>query len=135
MFMVPLAYKIEYTKVKSLIWVVAGIVSIVLNLVFIPRYGIYAACFNSLITYAVTFLLMLYYGKKAIRITYNWGMLVRVLLISFLYCLLLFMGNSTEWLIVKALLVLPYLYYCLTYILKINIHNKLKNHVKILCNK
>lgn len=135
MFMAPMAYNIKYTKVKSLIWVLAGIISILLNFYLIPRYGIYAACFNSLITYTITFLLMLYFGKKAISMDYDWNLLLKVLLVSALYCTLLFMGNGFIWFLIKVLLLVPYAYFCFTYILKINIYYKIINYVKILRHK
>lgn len=135
MYMAPLAYNVKYTKIKSFIWVVAGIVNIVLNLILIPRYGIYAACINSLITYTITFLLMLYYGKKAIYMKYEWSILLKVLLISALFAFSLFLGNSVELFFMKVILVLPYSYISFRYIIKINVYSKFYNYVKVFCHK
>ena len=132
MYMAPLAYNIKYTKMKSLIWVLAGVINIGLNFILIPKYGIYAACINSFITYAITFLLMLYYGKKAIYMEYDWALLFKVLLVSLLYGLLLLFGNGVLCLIIKLVLVIPYFYFCTTYILRINIYKKIYDYVKIL---
>lgn len=135
MFMAPLAYNTKYTKIKSLIWVFAGFINIVLNFYLIPRYGIYAACTNSLITYTITFLLMLYYGKKAIYMEYDWRKLLKVLAFSLLYLSLLLCGNNPYWLILKFVIVVPYVYCCLYYIFEIDIINKIENYVKVLHNK
>lgn len=135
MFMAPLAYNIKYTKIKSLIWVVAGIINVVLNFYLIPLYGIYAACANSLITYTITFLLMLYYGRKAIYVKYEWTLLIKVFIVSMLYCSLLVLGNGIEWFFLKLFLMIPYIHVCIFCILKINIYKKIKTYVKIFCNK
>lgn len=130
MYMAPLAYNIKYTKVKSLIWVVAGVLNISLNFFLIPRYGIYAACINSLITYTITFLLMLYYGKKAIYMKYDWNLLLKVLMVSLLYSSLILLGKGLEWFIVKIIVAIPYLYVCLNSILKIQVVKIAKNFIK-----
>lgn len=121
MYMAPLAYNIKYTKVKSLVWVVAGLINIVLNYYLIPEYGIYAACLNSLITYTITFLLMLYFGKKAFYLKYQWGDLLKVTLISVLYASTLALDSSLLTIVIKALLFIPYAYICVKMILKIDI--------------
>lgn len=135
MFMAPLAYNTKYTKVKSLIWVFAGIINIGLNFYLIPRYGIYAACINSLITYTITFLLMLYYGKKAIYMEYDWIKLLKVFAFSIIYISLVLLGDNPYWLILKGVLFMPYVYYCMYYVLNINVINKIEGYVKILLNK
>lgn len=135
MFMAPLAYNIKYTKIKSAIWVLAGVLNIGLNFYLIPRYGIYAASMNSLVTYTMTFLLMLYYGKKAILVEYDWMILLKVLFVSVFFSLLLLLGNDMKWFVLKVMLIVPYTYLCFKYILKINIYNKICNYVKIFYNK
>ena len=120
-YMAPLAYNIKYTKVKSLVWVVAGLINITLNFLLIPQYGIYAACLNSLITYSITFILMLYFSKKAFCIRYDWKSLLKIAGISIAYSLMLLIDTSLLSAVFKFLLFLPYTYICFKYILNINI--------------
>lgn len=123
MYMAPLAYNIKYTKVKSLVWVVAGILNISLNYILIPKYGIYAACLNSLVTYTITFLLMLFFSKKAFYIKYDWSRLIKIACVSILYGATLLFDSSLIWVGVKLLLFIPYSYICFKLILKIDIIN------------
>ena len=118
MYMAPLAYNIKYTKVKSLVWVIAGILNISLNFFLIPKYGIYAACLNSLVTYTITFLLMLYFSKKAFYIKYDWVSLIKVALISIVYGVTLLLPSTILSVGLKLLLLIPYFYICFTVIIK-----------------
>lgn len=135
MYMAPLAYNIKYTKIKSLIWVIAGLINIILNFLLIPKYGIYAACLNSLVTYCFTFILMLYYGKKAIDITYIWGPIIRILLISVCYFLLSLLFGEEMRIYVKLALVPLYLYICFYRILNIHLVSFILSYVKVVSHK
>lgn len=132
MYMAPLAYNIKYTKVKSLVWVIAGILNISLNYFLIPKYGIYAACLNSLVTYTITFLLMLYFSKKAFYIKYDWVSLIKVALISIVYGVTLLLPSTLFSIGIKLLLLIPYFYICFTVILKFDM---LKIGIEFIKNK
>lgn len=134
-FMAPLAYNISYTKVKSIIWVFAGVINILMNFYLIPRYGIYSACINSLITYTITFFLMLYYGKKAISIDYDWSILLKTLAISAVFSFTIFLGSGWLAFVTKVLLLPIYIYVCDKCSLKINLNKILYQYVKIIRNK
>lgn len=125
-YMAPLAYNIKYTKVKSIVWVVAGVLNVILNIYLIPRYGIYAACVNSLATYTLTFLLMLFFSKKAFYIKYQWDSLLKIALMSVLYCLTLSMPSSAGAITIKFGLMILYLYVCIRLILKIDLFRMVK---------
>ena len=129
MYMAPLAYNIKYTKVKSLVWVVAGVINITLNFYLIPKYGIYAACLNSLVTYTITFLLMLYFSKRAFYLEYQWGSLLKVAFISVLYGATLLLPNNLLSVSAKFLLLVPYIYLSFNNILKMDIFKLGKSFV------
>lgn len=129
-YMAPLAYNIKYTKVKSIIWVVAGLINITLNYFLIPKYGIYAASLNSLATYTVTFLLMLYYSKKAFYIKYDWSSLLKVALVSLLYGATLCLKSSWWAVGIKLVLLIPYIYISFTLILKFDIFKMAISFIK-----
>lgn len=129
-YMAPLVYNIKYTKVKSLIWVIAGLLNITLNYFLIPQYGIYSACINSLLTYTITFLLMLYFGNKAFYIKYEWRSLFKVAFISIAFGLTLLLPTSILFIGMKLLLLIPYMYICLTVILNINVLKWIEEIIK-----
>ena len=71
LFMNPMVYNIKYIKIKSFIWMLAAIMNISLNIVLIPKYSIYVAWFSMVTCYFVTFLLIIYYSNKAMKIKYE----------------------------------------------------------------
>lgn len=125
-YMAPLAYNVKYIKAKSIIWVVAGILNITLNFFLIPLYGIYAACLNSLVTYTITFLLILYFSKKAFSIKYDWNSLLKVAGVSIVYAITLLLTSSCISIVVKCLLFIPYTYICFKHILDVDIVKLIK---------
>lgn len=122
-YMAPLTYNTKYIKVKSMIWVVAGLMNIMLNFFLVPKYGIYAACLNSLVTYTITFLFMLYFSKKAFYIKYDWINLLKIAGASVIYALTILLDTSLLSVLIKLLLFIPYAYVCFKYVLNVNIIN------------
>jgi O-antigen/teichoic acid export membrane protein len=129
-YMAPLAYNTKYIKAKSMIWVVAGLINIILNFFLIPKFGIYAACLNSLVTYTITFLLMLYFSKKAFYIKYDWVNLLKIVALSAIYALTILLDSNMLSIIIKILLFLPYTYICFKYILNVDVINIARTFIK-----
>lgn len=72
-FNVSMWYKLS-GKTGYAVWItLAGLVAtIVINVIFMPRYSYYAAAWSHLASYAVMILLSLYLGNKYYPIPYNW---------------------------------------------------------------
>jgi O-antigen/teichoic acid export membrane protein len=71
------------------ITIFGSFISVVLNYIFIPSYGLVACAWSTLIVYAVMMLLSYYYGQKYYPIPYAWKKLVAylsiVLIIFFIH--------------------------------------------------
>jgi len=58
----------EHTKKIAKLYLIAGVVNIILNIMFIPEYGMYAAAVTTIISYAILFLLL----YRSSKIEWNW---------------------------------------------------------------
>ena len=110
LFMYPLAYNVRYVKVKSIIWVIASIACIFLNLVLIPKYSYLGACVTLIIVNSITLGLIVYFSRKAIEINYHSFKLISVFTISLLYGCSFFLGDGIMQLIIKLMLSGIYLF-------------------------
>ena len=108
-FMNPLAYNVKYIKVKSMIWVLAGTLDVVLNIYLIPRYSVYGACASLILSYGLSCLLILYFSNKAMKIGYDKIKLAKVIVISVLFSMGYFLGSSVGTLAVKIPLIMAYM--------------------------
>lgn len=80
-FSVNSVFFCEKTKFIPIITIFAGILNIALNIIFIPRYGIFAAAWNSVISYFITFILAYYFSRKCLPIIYPWISMAGVVLL------------------------------------------------------
>lgn len=108
-FMNPIAYRVNYVKVKSMIWVIAAIIDVCLNFYLIPKYSVYGACFSLIISFGISCILILYFSSKAMTIGYNIQKLLLIIFISFFFSLGYFIGNDIISLAIKLPLILLYL--------------------------
>lgn len=74
-------FYVEKTKVMPIITITAALLNIILNLLFIPRFGIYAAAWNTVISYFITFILAYYFSEKYYSIKFPWLNMARVSLL------------------------------------------------------
>lgn len=125
LFMYPLAYNVKYVKVKSTIWVLASIASILLNLVFIPKYSYLGACITLIIVNSITFFLIDYYSRKAIAPPYQSKKLFLIFIVSLAFAFTFFIGNGWWEFAIKSVLLLVYMV-MLRYIYPIDIFKLLK---------
>lgn len=108
-FMNPLAYNVKYIKVKSLIWVLAALLDVSLNLFLIPRYSAYGACMSLIISYSISCLLILYFSSKAKVVGYNKKRLVQIVLISTFFSASYFLGSNLNALMIKIPIIIIYM--------------------------
>lgn len=94
-------------------------VTLIINLIFLPRVGYIAAAWGHLISYAVMLLLCIFFGRKYYPIPYNWKRIGFYLLtgtalygISLLLPLLLQFSQSLKF-CVNTLLLLAFVWICL----------------------
>ena len=82
-----MTYYKEFVKYKSIIWVSVGVLNIILNLIFIPKYGIIGAAVVTTISYLLSIPFSYYYAIKAYKEKYyfKWfcGSLLVFVIITF----------------------------------------------------
>ena len=132
MFMNPMAYNIRYIKIKSAIWVLSSILSILLNFYSIPRYGIYGACSSLIISYGLSCAVILYFSQKAMNLKYQKSKILKIIICTFAFSASYLIGNDLKALVLKVPCIIIYLIIMseLTISLK-----KGFNYVKVLFNK
>lgn len=143
LFMYPMQYNVKYVKVKSAIWVLAAILSTLLNLLLIPYLSIYGAACSFILSNTLTLLLIFHYSYKAIPLQYNKRYLLFVFFLSAVFSLTVLVGTSLIAFAFKSLF--SVVYCCLIYNFSIKkftnvslseiITKKILSHVKFLSCK
>lgn len=93
-FMNPIAYKIQYIKIKSVIWVTCSILAIFLNFHLIPIYGMYGACVSLILSYSLSCVFIIYFSHKAIPLQYNKMKILKIVLYSGVFSLSYLLGTG-----------------------------------------
>lgn len=142
LFMYPMQYKVKFVKVKSAIWVLAAVLSTVLNLLLIPYFSMYGAALSFILSNTITLILIFHFSYKAIALPYHVGRLVFVFITSIFFSLFVFMGSSLFALLVKIAISALYCLIIYNYSIKkytsislSEIRTKIISHVKFLSNK
>lgn len=86
LFNVSMWYKLS-GKTNMAIWITSAglVVTLVVNLVFMPKYSYWAAAFGHLASYVVMFILSAVLGQKYWPIPYRWGRILGTLALMFLF--------------------------------------------------
>ncbi len=86
LFNVSMWYKLS-GKTNMAIWITSAglLVTVAVNLLFMPRYSYWAAAFGHLASYAVMFVLSACLGQKYWPVPYRWGRILGTLALMFLF--------------------------------------------------
>ena len=84
LFNVSMWYKLS-GKTNMAIWITSAglVVTVIVNLIFMPKYSYWAAAFGHLASYLVMFALSAFLGQKHYPIPYRWGRLAGTLALMF----------------------------------------------------
>lgn len=74
---------IEKTKYIPVITVTAAVLNVLLNLIFIPKFGIFAAAWITVISYFITFIVSYYFSRKFFPIFYPWKNMSKIAILLF----------------------------------------------------
>lgn len=74
----------EKTKLIPVITVIAALVNVACNIIFIPKFGIFAAAWVTAISHLVTFILAYYFSALNFPIKYPWRNMINTSIIFFL---------------------------------------------------
>lgn len=133
-YMQPLCFNIKFTKIKSAIWLISGLLNMGLNFIIIPRYGIYGGCLTSLVTYIITFGLLLHFSHKAITLVYKWTKIIKLGVLSIILYTSLLFGPDFDVLMLKITLFFLYIFIS-DKILDLKLLKYINNYVKGYINK
>lgn len=99
-------FYIEKTKLIPVITISAALINVMLNMIFIPKFGIYAAAWNTVISYFITFVLSFYFSQKYFPLSYPWRNMLKVVsLAAILYfAKIIFEKTIPEYLLLRFLL-------------------------------
>jgi O-antigen/teichoic acid export membrane protein len=81
------------TKITGTIWIIAAVLNIGLNLLFIPKLGILGAAITTLFAYTLTFALTCYYSLKEISFEIDWKFISKSIFASILMSLFIVWFN------------------------------------------
>ncbi|MBF4474375.1 lipopolysaccharide biosynthesis protein [Methanobacterium formicicum] len=80
------------TKIIGGIWTIAALISL-LNLIFVPYFGILAAAAITLISYLFAFVFSFYYVSKSFKIPFDYIFLIKTFVASFFVSAMIFLVN------------------------------------------
>ena len=109
-FMYPMAYKIDYVKIKSSIWILSALLNLGLNLWLIPIYSIYGACISSITSYSISCLALILFSKKAIKVPHDFKRYLQIVTLSIVVGAICMIGTSIYHFLIKAIVAFIYLY-------------------------
>lgn len=107
------------TKILGGAAITAGLINLILNILFIPYFGIIAAAVTTLISYAILGLTMYYYSRKYMKFEINLSFIMKSILSSIVMVLVIYVFNPTG--IIKILLSIgigTIIYFCVLSFLK-----------------
>ncbi|MDP3883010.1 MAG: flippase [Candidatus Staskawiczbacteria bacterium] len=76
------------TKLISVIWGVAALLNLILNIIFIPKFGIIAAAITTLMSYSCALILAWHFSLKELKINIDWSFMSKITASSVLMSLL-----------------------------------------------
>ncbi|HEC92835.1 MAG TPA: flippase, partial [Candidatus Atribacteria bacterium] len=84
---------VKKTKITGSIWLMAGIMNLGLNMIFIPYFGIIGAAVTTLIAYIFAFTLLIYYAFKYLKFNIDFYFIMKSILASIIMSLVIIKSN------------------------------------------
>ena len=81
------------TKITGIIWIIAAILNLGLNLIFVPYIGILGAAITTLIAYTFVFILTIYYSFKYLMFDIDFGFIFKSIFASVVMSLVIIKWN------------------------------------------
>ena len=100
-------------------WFLSLPVNIVFNIIFIPKIGIIAAAYSTLISYFISMIYIIYFGYKEFSFDIDWGFIVKSFISSFFMTLFIinFKSESTSFVILEIIISI-FIYLAVIFVLK-----------------
>ena len=107
------------TKIMGSQWMAAAALNVILNIVFIPRFGIIAAAVSTLTAYLFTLIITLIYSQKHIKIEFDFKFLLKSLAASVLMSsVILFINPVSAVGILATIIICSAVYISIIFILR-----------------
>ena len=107
------------TKIMGSQWMAAAALNVILNIIFIPRFGIIAAAIATLIAYLFTLVITLIYSQKYIKIEFGFKFLLKSLVASVLMSsVILFINPVSATGILATIIICSAVYITIIFILR-----------------
>ena len=73
----------QWKKMTSLMYITmtGGIINILLNIYYIPRFGIYGACYTTLISFIMVGIIKYIYAPKNSYVVFDWVIIIQIVFI------------------------------------------------------
>ena len=110
LFQVAMDYRVEYVRIKSILWIVSAVINIGLNIVWIPRYSYAGAAWATVVSYVAVFVPIVYFSQKAQKVNYPWSRIGGMVLLSCVYAVLSVMTISALGVLIKLSVTAIYMY-------------------------
>ncbi len=107
------------TKIVGSMWMAAAIINLILNIILVPRFGIVTAAISTLIAYAFTFAVSLFYSRKYFKIKFDLGFIFKSIFASILIsCVITVINPTTSIGIIITVMVSSVIYLALILLFK-----------------
>jgi O-antigen/teichoic acid export membrane protein len=80
---------VKKTRIMGLIWIIAAIVNLGLNIVIVPHLGILGAALTTLIAYSLVLSMVSYYSFKEFKFDIDWRFIIKSLIASAIMALVI----------------------------------------------
>ena len=84
---------VKKTKITGSIWLMAGIMNLGLNLIFVPYFGIVGAAFTTFMSYAFTLVLTIHYSFKYLKFNIDFRFILKSIFASIIMSLVIIKCN------------------------------------------
>ena len=107
------------TKIIGIIWIIAAIINLFLNIMVVPYWGIIGAAAVTLISYSVAFIITLYYSSKFFKFNYNPYFIIKSIIASLIMSIIIIRLNPQGPLKVMLTILISVIIYMITlYLMK-----------------
>ena len=111
------------TKLIGLTWIIAALINLILNLFFIPIFGILGAAIATLIAYTIPFIILAHYSFKFIKLNLNYVFIIKIILASIPIIFVYFFWEPNGIISILSFVLVSIILY-LTFVLFLQVFNK-----------
>ena len=133
-FFTQILLLVKKTKITGYIWLSTAVLNLLLNIIFIPAYGIFGAALTTLVAYAFALALTWYFAFKEFQFEIDWPFISKSIVSSTFMVLFIVYFNPVGLLKTSAAIVFSAFIYGILIFLFKGIHKKevyfLKNLMK-----